>query len=180
MKEEEELAKLQERINNYDPKTDEASVSQFSDLPITENTLKGLKEATFVSLTDIQKKTIPIALKGEDLMGTARTGSGKTLAFLIPVIESLIRNKITEYDGLAALIVSPTRELAVQIFEVLTKIGKYNTFSAGLVTGGKDVQFEKERVSRMNILVGTPGRISQHLNEAVGMETSKFTSISFR
>ncbi|KAF6066400.1 DEAD/DEAH box helicase family protein [Candida albicans] len=172
LKEEEELAKLQERINNYDPKTDEASVSQFSDLPITENTLKGLKEATFVSLTDIQKKTIPIALKGEDLMGTARTGSGKTLAFLIPVIESLIRNKITEYDGLAALIVSPTRELAVQIFEVLTKIGKYNTFSAGLVTGGKDVQFEKERVSRMNILVGTPGRISQHLNEAVGMETS--------
>ena len=172
LKEEEELAKLQERINNYDPKTDEASVSQFSDLPITENTLKGLKEATFVSLTDIQKKTIPIALKGEDLMGTARTGSGKTLAFLIPVIESLIRNKITEYDGLAALIVSPIRELAVQIFEVLTKIGKYNTFSAGLVTGGKDVQFEKERVSRMNILVGTPGRISQHLNEAVGMETS--------
>lgn len=172
LKEEEELAKLQERIDNYDPKTDEANISQFSDLPITENTLKGLKESTFVSLTDIQKKTIPIALKGEDLMGTARTGSGKTLAFLVPTIESLIRNKITEYDGLAALIISPTRELAVQIFEVLTKIGRNNSFSAGLVTGGKDVQYEKERVSRMNILVGTPGRISQHLNEAVGMETS--------
>ncbi|KAL6450321.1 DBP4 ATP-dependent RNA helicase DBP4 [Candida maltosa Xu316] len=172
VKEEEELAKLQERINAYDPKTDESSISQFSDLPITQNTLKGLKESTFVSLTDIQKKTIPIALKGEDLLGTARTGSGKTLAFLVPVIESLIRNKITDYDGLAALIVSPTRELAVQIFEVLTKIGKYNSFSAGLVTGGKDVQFEKERISRMNILVGTPGRISQHLNESVGMETS--------
>ncbi|RCK59247.1 ATP-dependent RNA helicase DBP4 [Candida viswanathii] len=172
LKEEEELAKLQERIDNYDPKTDETSISQFSDLPITQNTLRGLKESTFVSLTDIQKKTIPIALKGEDLMGTARTGSGKTLAFLVPVIESLIRNKITDFDGLAALIVSPTRELAVQIFEVLTKIGRYNSFSAGLVTGGKDVQYEKERVSRMNILVGTPGRISQHLNEAVGMETS--------
>lgn len=54
----------------------------------------------------------------------------------------------------------------------MAKIGKYNSFSAGLVTGGKDVQYEKERISRMNILVGTPGRISQHLNEAVGMETS--------
>lgn len=171
-KEEEELKQLKERIENYNPNIDEDAMQQFSDLPITQNTLRGLKESSFISLTDIQKKTIPIALKGHDLMGTARTGSGKTLAFLIPVIEILIKNDITEYDGLAALIVSPTRELAVQIFEVLAKIGKYNSFSAGLVTGGKDVQYEKERISRMNILVGTPGRISQHLNEAVGMETS--------
>lgn len=172
VKDEEKLKKLQERIDEFDPSIDEKLISQFRDLPISEETFKGLKEASFVSLTDIQKKTIPLALKGEDLMGTAKTGSGKTLAFLIPTIESLIRNKITEYDGLAALIVSPTRELAVQIFEVLTKIGKHNTFSAGLVTGGKDVKYEKDRVSKMNILVGTPGRISQHLNEAVGMETS--------
>ena len=129
-KEEEELKLLKERIENYDPKVDEA-MQQFSDLPITQNTLRGLKESAFISLTDIQKKAIPIALKGHDLMGTARTGSGKTLAFLIPVIELLIKNDITEYDGLAALIVSPTRELAVQIFEVLAKIGKYNSFSAG-------------------------------------------------
>ncbi|KAI3402749.2 DBP4 [Candida oxycetoniae] len=170
--EEEEQKILKERVEKYCPDTDENSLNQFKDLPITQNTLRGLNESSFVSLTDIQKKTIPIALKGEDLMGTARTGSGKTLAFLIPVIEILHRNDITEFDGLAALIVSPTRELAVQIFEVLAKIGKYNSFSAGLVTGGKDVQYEKERISRMNILVGTPGRISQHLNESVGMETA--------
>ncbi|CAI5759463.1 unnamed protein product [Candida verbasci] len=171
-KEDEELNKLQDRINNYNPKTDESTISQFDDLPITSNTIKGLKESSFISLTDVQKKTIPISLKGYDVLGTAKTGSGKTLAFLIPVIESLVRNKITEFDGLAALIVSPTRELAIQIFEVLTKIGKYNSFSAGLVTGGKDLKFEKERVSKMNILVGTPGRLSQHLNESIGMETS--------
>lgn len=171
-KEEEQLVKLQQRIDEYDAAKDEKTMTKFDDLPITEGTAKGLKEASFVSMTDIQKKSIPIALKGEDIMATAKTGSGKTLAFLIPTIESLIRNKITEFDGLAALIISPTRELAIQIFEVLTKIGKYNTFSAGLVTGGKDVKYEKERVSRMNILVGTPGRISQHLNETVGMETS--------
>lgn len=170
--EEKELIELQQRIEEYEPATQESQVSQFSDLPISKNTLAGLTESSFLKLTDIQKKSIPYALKGEDIMATAKTGSGKTLAFLIPTIEALLRNKITEFDGLAALIVSPTRELAVQIFEVLTKIGNHNQFSAGLVTGGKDVKYEKERVSRMNILVGTPGRIAQHLNEAVGMETS--------
>lgn len=173
------IADLQKRIDEYDPATDEQSISQFKHLPISEGTYTGLLENNFVSLTDIQKKAIPVALKSEDVMGTARTGSGKTLAFLVPVIEKLIRENITEYDGLAALIVSPTRELAVQTFEVLTKIGKYNSFSAGLVTGGKDVKYEKERISRMNILIGTPGRISQHLNEAVGMETSNLQVLVF-
>lgn len=169
--EEEELRLLKKRIEEFQPE-DSKEASQFQDYPITDATLRGLREANFVSMTDIQKKTLVPALKGEDIIGTAKTGSGKTLAFLIPVIECLIHNNITEYDGLAALIVLPTRELAVQIFEVLTKVGKYNSFSAGLVTGGKDVQFEKERVGRMNILVGTPGRISQHFNESVGIETS--------
>lgn len=170
--EEDELTALKTRIEEFDPVQDIKLISNFTDLPISGATLRGIKEANFVTMTDIQKRTIPVALKGEDVMGTAKTGSGKTLAFLIPVIESLVHNNVTEYDGLAALIISPTRELAVQIFEVLTKIGKYTTFSAGLVTGGKDVQYEKERVARMNILVGTPGRISQHLNETVGMDTS--------
>lgn len=167
-KEEEELSLIAQRLAlwpaNLEP-------SKFAELPISEATLKGLKGALFVQMTDVQRKTIIPALKGDDILATAKTGSGKTLAFLVPVIEALNRAQITEFDGLAALIVSPTRELAVQIFEVLTKIGKYNSFSAGLVTGGKDVKFEKDRVLRMNILVGTPGRISQHLNEAVGMET---------
>lgn len=169
--EEEELASLKKRIEEFQSE-DINEASQFQDYPISEGTLQGLREANYVSMTDIQKKTIPHALKGEDIIGTAKTGSGKTLAFLIPVIECLIHNNVTEYDGLAALIVSPTRELAIQIFEVLTKIGKYNSFSAGLVTGGKDVQFEKERIGRMNILVGTPGRIAQHFNQSAGIETS--------
>lgn len=170
--EEKQILELWTKIQEFDPVHDEKNISQFTDLPITEATARGLKEANFVSMTDIQRKCIPLALKGEDVMGTARTGSGKTLAFLIPVIERLVHSNITGFDGLAALIISPTRELAVQIFEVLTKIGKYNSFSAGLVTGGKDVQYEKERVARMNILVGTPGRVSQHLNETYGMDTS--------
>ena len=62
-------------------------------------------------------------------------------------------------DGLGALILSPTRELAIQIFEVLRKIGRYHTFSAGLVIGGKSLQEERDRLGRMNILVCTPGRM---------------------
>lgn len=91
---------------------------------------------------------------------------------MIPVLEKLYRERWTEFDGLGALIISPTRELAMQIYEVLIKIGSHTSFSAGLVIGGKDVKFELERISRINILIGTPGRILQHLDQAVGLNTS--------
>lgn len=169
-KEEKALKDLEQRIQDYDPKAQR--VSQFKELPISSNTLKGLTESSFVSLTDIQRESIPCALKGGDILGAAKTGSGKTLAFLIPVIEKLYRVKWTEFDGLGALIISPTRELAIQIYEVLVKIGKYNSFSAGLVIGGKDVKFEMERLSKINILIGTPGRILQHMDQTVGFDPS--------
>lgn len=106
------------------------------------------------------------------MLGAAKTGSGKTLAFLIPVLEKLYRAQWTEYDGLGALIISPTRELAVQIFEVLRKIGRYHAFSAGLVIGGKNLKEEAERLSRMNILVCTPGRMLQHLDQTAGFDAN--------
>lgn len=161
---------LETKVEEYNPKIAKANL--FQDLPISEQTLKGLKEAAFIKLTEIQRESIPLSLKGHDVLGAAKTGSGKTLAFLIPVIEKLYREKWTDMDGLGALIISPTRELAMQIYEVLSKIGKHTTFSAGLVIGGKDVTFEKERISRINILIGTPGRILQHMDQAVGFNTS--------
>lgn len=166
-KENEYIKDLEKRIEEYDTKSSKAVF--FSDLPISNATLKGLKEAAFVKLTEIQKESIPVSLKGHDLLGAARTGSGKTLAFLIPILEKLYREKWTEFDGLGALIISPTRELAMQTYEVLTKIGGHTSFSAGLVIGGKDVKFELDRISRINILVGTPGRILQHMDQAVGL-----------
>ncbi|KAJ2933321.1 hypothetical protein H1R20_g3746, partial [Candolleomyces eurysporus] len=130
----------------------------------------GLKKASFVKMTDIQAKSIPVSLKGKDVLGAARTGSGKTLAFLIPVLEILYRRKWGATDGLGALIVSPTRELAVQIFEVLRSIGPFHSFSAGLVIGGKNLKDESERLARMNILVATPGRLLQHMDQTVGFD----------
>ncbi|QLQ81043.1 hypothetical protein HG537_0E03980 [Torulaspora globosa] len=168
-KEAEYINDLERRIEEYDPKSSKAAF--FKDLPISDATLKGLKEASFVKLTEIQRDSIPVCLKNRDVLGAAKTGSGKTLAFLVPVLEKLYRARWTEFDGLGALIISPTRELAMQIYEVLTKIGGHTSFSAGLVIGGKDVKFEAERISRINILIGTPGRILQHMDQAVGLNT---------
>lgn len=120
-------------------------------------------------MTDIQARAIPLALKGHDILGAAKTGSGKTLAFIVPVLENLYRLQHVGMDaGLGALIISPTRELAIQIFDVLRKIGKHgHMFAAGLIIGGKSLEAERQALSRMNILVGTPGRILQHLSQTV-------------
>ncbi|ODV61837.1 RNA-dependent ATPase HCA4 [Ascoidea rubescens DSM 1968] len=173
-KEIEYIKNLEAQINDFNPNDSLtiSNISQFSQLPISKETLRGLTSAGFVSLTDIQKKSIPVSLKNLDILASARTGSGKTLAFLIPIIEKLYRNQWTEYDGLGALVLSPTRELAMQTYEVLTKIGKYNSFSAGLVMGGKDLKFEKDRIYKMNILIATPGRILQHLDQSAGLDVS--------
>lgn len=144
----------------------------FAELPLSSKTRQGLKRAGFLDLTDIQAQAVPYALRGRDVLGAARTGSGKTLAFLIPVLEILYRRRWSNADGLGALIVSPTRELAMQIFEVLRQIGVMHTFSAGLVIGGKDLKHEQDRLRRMNILVATPGRLLQHLDQTVGFDCS--------
>lgn len=153
---------------SQDPKS--ADIKAFSDLPLSGPTASGLKTSHFQSLTDVQQRAIPLGLKGCDILGAAKTGSGKTLAFLVPLLEKLYRAQWTEFDGLGALVISPTRELAVQIFQVLRKIGRYHAFSAGLVIGGKSLKEEAERLSRMNILVCTPGRMLQHLDQTAGFD----------
>ena len=141
-------------------------------MPLCEATASGLRASHFEVLTDVQRAAIPLALKGNDILGAAKTGSGKTLAFLVPVLEKLYHARWTEYDGLGALIISPTRELAVQIFDVLRKIGRNHYFSAGLVIGGRSLKEEAERLGRMNILVCTPGRMLQHLDQTAGFDVN--------
>ncbi len=128
----------------------------------------GKEKKSFTIMTDIQNATIPHALSGRDILGAARTGSGKTLAFLIPLLERLYKERYSsKVDGLGGLVLSPTRELAVQIFQVLRKVGAYHDFSAGLLVGGKkEFLLEQSRVGSMNIIVGTPGRVLQHLEQS--------------
>ncbi|KJR84340.1 ATP-dependent RNA helicase DDX10/DBP4 [Sporothrix schenckii 1099-18] len=165
----ESIEALQKAVDELDPKT---IPEQFTELPLSKPTAAGLRDSHFVSLTDIQARAIPTALRGPDILGAAKTGSGKTLAFIVPVLEKLYRARWTELDGLGALIVSPTRELSAQIFEELRKVGRHHGFSAGLVIGGKSLQEEAERVGRMNILVCTPGRMLQHLDQTATMDVN--------
>ncbi|OAX85570.1 ATP-dependent RNA helicase DBP4 [Emergomyces africanus] len=147
-----DLATLNQRIEELDVK---ASPEAFSDLPISQPTLDGLSASHFKTVTDIQAKAIPHALKGRDILGAAKTGSGKTLAFLVPLLELLYRKQWTEYDGLGAW-----------------KIGRHHTLSAGLVIGGKSLQEEQERLGKMNILVCTPGRMLQHMDQTAAFDTN--------
>lgn len=123
-----------------------------------------MREAGYIDATAIQSLSLKDSLEGRDVLGAARTGSGKTLAFLIPLLESLHREKWCPIYGLGAVVISPTRELALQIFEVLKKIGKYHNFSAGAITGGKDLKYEWKRVDKCNILICTPGRLLHHMD----------------
>uniref|UniRef100_A0A8C4P9B3 ATP-dependent RNA helicase n=2 Tax=Dromaius novaehollandiae TaxID=8790 RepID=A0A8C4P9B3_DRONO len=140
-------------------------IQRFSDFPLSKKTLKGLQEAQYRMVTEIQRQTIGLALQGKDVLGAAKTGSGKTLAFIVPALEILYRHQWTSADGLGVLIISPTRELAYQTFKVLRRVGKNHDFSAGLIIGGKDLKEESERIHHINMLICTPGRLLQHMDE---------------
>ncbi|KAL4096403.1 hypothetical protein QTP88_021365 [Uroleucon formosanum] len=155
------IAKLKESYEQIDPN----AIEKFEHFPLSAPTLKGLKDNKYFVPTEIQRESIGYSLRGEDILGAAKTGSGKTLAFLIPVLEILYCNKWNRTEGLAALIITPTRELAYQIFETLRKIGIYHDFSAGLIIGGKDLKFERKRLDQCNIMICTPGRLLQHMDE---------------
>ena len=149
-----------------------SSARKFAELPLSQRTLAGLAKGKWQKMTDIQRAAIPHALAGRDVLGAAKTGSGKTLAFLVPTLELLYRERWGRMDGLGALIISPTRELAMQIFDVLRIAGVRHDLSAGLVIGGKDKAEEAERICGMNLLVCTPGRLLQHLDETPGFEAN--------
>ncbi|GAB4830042.1 hypothetical protein Ancab_019685 [Ancistrocladus abbreviatus] len=122
-------------------------------------------------MTEIQRASLPHSLCGRDILGASKTGSGKTLAFVIPVLEKLNRLRWGPEDGVGSIIISPTRELAIQLFNVLNSVGRYHGFSAGLLIGGhKDVDTEKECVNELNILVCTPGQLLQHTDETLNFE----------
>ncbi|XP_054753722.2 probable ATP-dependent RNA helicase DDX10 [Lytechinus pictus] len=162
-----EINQLQDQYSQINPK----EIETFSDFPLSKRTLSALEEAGYKVPTEIQKGAIGLALQGHDVLGAAKTGSGKTLAFLIPILECLYRNSWSVPDGLGALVISPTRELAYQTFEVLCKVGSKHDFSAGLIIGGKDLKTEMERIPKTNIVVCTPGRLLQHMDETACFES---------
>lgn len=118
-------------------------------------------------LTTVQQRAVPIALEGRDILVRSQTGSGKTLAYALPIVQQLqeIRPKLTRTDGIYALVIVPTRELAIQTLEVFTKLLKPFTWLVPTyITGGEKRKSEKARLRKgVNILIGTPGRICDHI-----------------
>jgi ATP-dependent RNA helicase RhlE len=137
-------------------------MSTFSELPLTSALQRNLEAAQFINLTPIQERAIPPALEGRDVIGTAQTGTGKTLAFLLPLIETLTR----EPGGRTiALVLLPTRELAMQVHEQYEKLRTKGMSKAALVIGGVS---EKAQIQSLRagseLVIATPGRLQDLMN----------------
>jgi ATP-dependent RNA helicase DeaD len=133
----------------------------FAGLGLSEAVLKALSEVGYEAPTPIQEKTIPTMLAGRDLIGQAQTGTGKTAAFAIPILET-IDPSLSEVQ---ALVLAPTRELAIQVAEAIHTYSKYVGRVGVLpVYGGQPIQLQLKRLERgVHVVVGTPGRIMDHL-----------------
>ncbi|XP_078142093.1 ATP-dependent RNA helicase DDX18 isoform X2 [Centroberyx gerrardi] len=136
---------------------------------VSENTLKGVKEMGFEHMTEIQHKSIRPLLEGRDVLAAAKTGSGKTLAFLIPSIELIYKLKFMPRNGTGVVILSPTRELAMQTYGVMKELMTHHVHTYGLIMGGSNRSAEAQRLANgVNILVATPGRLLDHLQNTPG------------
>ncbi|KAJ9611154.1 ATP-dependent RNA helicase [Cladophialophora chaetospira] len=147
----------------------ETTPQNFSELSLSEKTTKAINEMGFTSMTEIQRRGIPPLLAGRDVLGAAKTGSGKTLAFLIPAIEMLHALRFKPRNGTGVIVVSPTRELALQIFGVARDLMQFHTQTFGIVIGGANRSAEAEKLSKgVNLLIATPGRLLDHLQNTKG------------
>ncbi|CAH0379087.1 unnamed protein product [Pelagomonas calceolata] len=158
------------------PKSDANAASMFGTLtfdalPLAEGTQESIKKMGFGTMTKIQERAIPPLLEGRDLLGNAKTGSGKTLAFLVPMVDLLTKARFQQNRGLGGLVISPTRELSLQIYNVLRELvgGSGASHTHGLVIGGANRRGEAERlVKGVCLLVATPGRLLDHLQNTSG------------
>ncbi|KAK5192664.1 ATP-dependent RNA helicase [Exophiala xenobiotica] len=147
----------------------ETTPQKFSDLSLSERTMKALADMSFTAMTEIQQRGIPPLLAGRDVLGAAKTGSGKTLAFLIPAIEMLHALRFKPRNGTGVIVVSPTRELALQIFGVARDLMAHHSQTFGITIGGANRSAEADKLTKgVNLLIATPGRLLDHLQNTQG------------
>ena len=147
------------------------TATRFDQFDLDVSILEGLADAGFTRCTPIQAATLPIALAGQDIAGQAQTGTGKTAAFLLVILERLLASQPTPSDHPSqprALIVAPTRELAVQIHKDTLLLARHTGFRIGLVFGGTGYQEQREALAAgVDILIGTPGRLIDYFKQHV-------------
>jgi ATP-dependent RNA helicase RhlB len=143
----------------------------FGSLPLTAALAQGIVDAGFSHCTPIQAQTLPLALQGRDVAGQAQTGTGKTAAFLVALYQSLLTRPAPanrSRTSIRALIVAPTRELAVQIHKDAAVLGKHTGLKLAVVFGGTDYdQQRRTLVEGVDVLVGTPGRLIDYYKQQV-------------
>jgi len=143
----------------------------FGSLPLTPAVAQGIVDAGFTYCTPIQAQTLPLALQGRDVAGQAQTGTGKTAAFLVALYQSLLTKPAApnrSRTSIRALIVAPTRELAVQIHKDAAVLGKHTALKLAVVFGGTDYEQQRRTlVEGVDVLVGTPGRLIDYFKQQV-------------
>ena len=145
------------------------SDKKFESLGLSKPTQAGIADMGQTVMTEVQARTIPPLLAGRDVLGAARTGSGKTLAFLIPSVELLYHAKFMPRNGTGVMVLTPTRELALQIYGVAQQLMGKHSQTHGLIIGGANRRTEAERlVKGVNLLVATPGRLLDHMQNTKG------------
>jgi ATP-dependent RNA helicase RhlB len=144
---------------------------KFESLGLAEPLLQSVREAGFKACTPIQAETLPKLLAGRDIAGQAQTGTGKTAAFLLALFQRLLTHPAPatrRQNQPRALVVAPTRELAVQIHKDALQLGKYSGISMAVVYGGEDYEKQRERVAEgVDVLIGTPGRLIDYMKQHV-------------
>lgn len=132
----------------------------FSKLGLSNPLLEAIEESGYTTPTPIQKQAIPSILTGQDLIATAQTGTGKTAAFVLPLLERLAPTYAMRGKRVRALILTPTRELAVQVANKVSTYGKHLHISSFAIYGGVDSEAQKQRlIQGADVLVATPGRL---------------------
>lgn len=135
----------------------------FKDMELTDEMMKALDRAGYESPSPVQAGVIPPALDGNDVMGQAQTGTGKTAAFTIPILEQLAPRE--EISSVQALVLVPTRELAVQVRNEFEKLAYYMDFKTAAIYGGHSIKKQIEELKRgVQVVVGTPGRVLDHIS----------------
>ena len=120
--------------------------TRFSNLELSDAILQGLKDANFEYCTPIQDKTLPLALRNKDIAGQAQTGTGKTASFLLATFQYLLNDESEKISNPRALILAPTRELAIQIHKDALQLGKHLNLRYALIYGGTDYQAQLKKI----------------------------------
>jgi len=144
----------------------------FKSLGLTAAFVKAVEEKGYTTPSPIQQKTIPHILQGKDVLASAQTGTGKTASFTLPVLQYLTETKHPKFGPLRALVLTPTRELAAQVYENIKEYSKYTNIKSGVVFGGVNIVSQKAMLKYgVDILVATPGRLLDlHSQNAVSFK----------